>query len=184
MVDIHHVGTCDAPVSTAFAYLDDYRNATSWMFGLSRFEPADGHRDQGLGSVFHGTFSVKPVKLSSTIEITEWEQDEVISFESVKGFRNWSTWRFHDGGRVGGGWMHSRSRGRRRQRCRCCVGRVRCGWRDRLCLLGNERMAARRGDVECPRSRGHLIAWVCPTRRKGCGVHATHASPVSGAVPS
>ena len=101
MVDIHHVGTCDAPVSTAFAYLDDYRNATSWMFGLSRFEPADGHRDQGLGSVFHGTFSVKPVKLSSTIEITEWEQDEVISFESVKGFRNWSTWRFHDAGAEG-----------------------------------------------------------------------------------
>ena len=38
--------------------------------------------------------------------------------------------------------------------------------------------------MECPRFRGHLIAWVCPTRRKGCGVHATHASPVPGAVPS
>jgi hypothetical protein len=38
--------------------------------------------------------------------------------------------------------------------------------------------------LECPRFRGHLIAWVCPTRRKGCGVHATHASSVPGAVPS
>ena len=37
--------------------------------------------------------------------------------------------------------------------------------------------------LECPQFRGHLIAWVCPTRRKGCGVHATHASPVPGAVP-
>ena len=25
-------------------------------------------------------------------------------------------------------------------------------------------------DVECPRGRGHLIAWVCPTRLEGCGV--------------
>src|SRR5450755_3621334 len=24
-------------------------------------------------------------------------------------------------------------------------------------------------DLECPRGRGHLIAWVCPTRLEGCG---------------
>lgn len=93
MVDIHHEGICNAPLSVAFAYVDDYRTATSWMFGLSRFEPVDG-KDHGLGAVFEGTFAVKPVKLSSTIEVTEWEQDSVIAFDSIKGFTNRSTWRF------------------------------------------------------------------------------------------
>ena len=32
--------------------------------------------------------------------------------------------------------------------------------------------------VECPRSRGHLIAWVCPAQREGCGVHAQDAPAV------
>ena len=94
MVDIHHEGSCDAPVEVAFAYLDDYRTATDWMFGLAKFQPAPGAKDQGLGAVFDGTFAVKPVKLSSTIEITEWEKDTVIAFKSIKGFKNWSTWRF------------------------------------------------------------------------------------------
>lgn len=93
MVDIHHEGFCAAPIEVAFAYLDDYRNATDWMFGLSRFEPV-GEQVQGLGAEFDGTFSVKPVKVHSTIRVTEWKQHEIIAFESIKGFRNWSTWRF------------------------------------------------------------------------------------------
>lgn len=94
MVDIHHEGSCDAPVEVAFAYLDDYRTATDWMFGLAKFEPAAGAKDQGLGAVFEGTFSVTPVKLSSTIEITQWDKDALIAFRSIKGFKNWSTWKF------------------------------------------------------------------------------------------
>jgi uncharacterized membrane protein len=93
LVDIHHEGTCAAPVEVAFAYLDDYRNASDWMFGLARFEPV-GDKERGVGAVFDGTFQVKPVKLSSTIEVTEWRENEIIAFESIKGFRNWSTWRF------------------------------------------------------------------------------------------
>jgi hypothetical protein len=93
MVDIHHEGHCAAPVSVAFAYLDDYRNATDWMFGLAKFGPV-GAQDHGLGATFDGTFEVKPVKLSSTIEITEWEAESVIAFKSIKGFKNTSTWRF------------------------------------------------------------------------------------------
>ena len=93
MVDIHHEGICAAPVDVAFAYVDEYRNATDWMFGLARFEPA-GEQVQGKGAVFDATFQVKPVKLHSTIEVTDWKQDALIAFESVKGFRNWSTWRF------------------------------------------------------------------------------------------
>lgn len=94
MVDIHHEGSCEAPLDVAFAYLDDYRNATKWMFGLQKFQPA-GDKDHGLDAEFDGTFAVKPVKLHSTIRVTEWEQNRVIAFESIKGFKNWSTWTFH-----------------------------------------------------------------------------------------
>ena len=97
MVDIHHDGGCDAPLDVAFAYIDDYRNATDWMFGLAKFEPV-GDKDQGLGAVFDGTFQVKPVKLHSTVEVTNWEQDSLIAFESIEGFRNWSTWEFFAAG--------------------------------------------------------------------------------------
>jgi uncharacterized membrane protein len=93
MVDIHHHGVCEAPLRVAFAYVDDYRNATSWMFGLDKFAPV-GTDDHGLGAVFDATFQVRPVKLHSTIEVTSWEQDAVIAFNSIKGFRNKSTWRF------------------------------------------------------------------------------------------
>lgn len=97
MVDIHHEGTAAAPLDVAFAYVDDYRNATDWMFGLARFE-AVGEQVHGKGAVFDATFQVKPVKLHSTIEVREWEQDALIAFESVKGFRNWSTWKFEADG--------------------------------------------------------------------------------------
>ncbi len=94
MVDIHHRSSCNAPLDVAFAYLDDYRTATKWMFGLSRFEPV-GEQTSGLGAVFDGAFAVKPVQLSSRLEITRWEQDKVIALDSIKGFKNSSTWEFH-----------------------------------------------------------------------------------------
>lgn len=94
MVDIHHHGLAEAPLSVAFAYLDDYRTATTWMFGLSEFEPVDAAKIQGIGAQFNGTFAVKPIKLSSRVEITEWEQDALIALTSIKGFKNSSTWRF------------------------------------------------------------------------------------------
>ncbi|MEO9108669.1 MAG: SRPBCC family protein [Jatrophihabitantaceae bacterium] len=93
MVDIHHEATCHAPVEVTFAYVDDYRNAIKWMFGLSKFE-AIGELIRGVGSVFEGTFSVKPVNLHSTIEGTAWEQNVLIAFRSIKGFKNDSTWQF------------------------------------------------------------------------------------------
>ncbi|MGN6607877.1 MAG: SRPBCC family protein [Jatrophihabitans sp.] len=93
MVDIHHEGAAKAPLSVAFAYIDDYRTTPQWMFGLADFRPV-GAKDQGLDAVFEGTFQVKPVKLSSTVQITAWEQDALIRMESIKGFVNRSTWRF------------------------------------------------------------------------------------------
>jgi uncharacterized membrane protein len=98
MVDIHHQCRCAAPLATTFGYVDDFTNAPHWMFGLSALTPAPGSAPHGLGAVFEGSFSVPPVRLSATIEITEWEQDAVIAYRSVKGFRNWSTWRFRSEG--------------------------------------------------------------------------------------
>lgn len=97
MVEIRHEGTCAAPLEVTFAYVDDYRNAPKWLWGLAKFEPI-GENDHGLDSVFEGTYHVKPVKLSSTIRVTQWEQNEVIAFESIKGFPTRSTWRFRADG--------------------------------------------------------------------------------------
>jgi uncharacterized membrane protein len=93
MVHIHHEGIADAPVARTFEYVDDYRNTTEWMFGLSKFEPNTA-RLNGLDATFDGTFAVKPIKLHSSIRITSWAQDSVIGFESYQGFRIKSEWNF------------------------------------------------------------------------------------------
>jgi hypothetical protein len=46
------------------------------------------------------------------------------------------------------------------------------------------RVLKRHLSVECPRRRGHLIAWVCPAQREGCGVHAQDAPAVPRGVSS
>jgi uncharacterized membrane protein len=97
MPHIHHEGLADAPVSALFNYVDDYRNTTKWLFGLSKFEP-DTDVVQGLGATFDGTFAVKPIKLHSSIRITQWERDKVIALESYQGFETTSTWHFSSTG--------------------------------------------------------------------------------------
>ena len=97
MVDIHHEASCAAPVDVAFGFVDDYRTATGWIFGLAELRPV-GEHVQGVGAVFDATFHVRPVTLHSTIKVTEWEQDAVLGFVSIKGFENSSTWRFHPSG--------------------------------------------------------------------------------------
>lgn len=93
MPRIHHEGLAEAPVNVLFDYVDDYRNTTKWLFGLSSFEPSTDVI-QGLGSKFDGTFAVKPIKLHSSVEIVEWEKDKVIALKSYKGFEISSTWHF------------------------------------------------------------------------------------------
>jgi uncharacterized membrane protein len=93
MVSVHHEGECSAPIDVTFGYVDDYRNATEFMWGLAAFEP-HGEQVQGLGAVFDATFHATPVKLHSRIEVVEWKHNELIAFRSVTGFSNESTWRF------------------------------------------------------------------------------------------
>lgn len=94
MVNIHHEGACFAPLDIAFDYIDDHRTTVEWMFGLSRFIPVT-EQERGLGAVFDATFQVKPITLHSTLECTDYAEQEVIGFTSVSGFTNSSTWRFH-----------------------------------------------------------------------------------------
>jgi len=93
MPHIHHEGLAEAPVHVLFDYVDDYRNTTAWLFGLHSFEPSTDVV-QGLGSKVDGTFAVKPIKLHSSVEIVEWEKNEVIALESYKGFQLSSRWQF------------------------------------------------------------------------------------------
>jgi len=91
-VDIDIANECAAPVATAFAYADDYRNATNWLSGIQKFEPA-GDQDQGLGAVFDASMHVGAT-LHSTIKVDGWVENELISFEAIKGFPVRSVWNF------------------------------------------------------------------------------------------
>ena len=93
MVDIRHESYCAAPVQVAFAYVDDIANTTEWMFGLQSIKHVRG-AEHGVGAIYDGSFHVKPIKLSSTVEVTAWEQDALIALRSVKGFANQSRWQF------------------------------------------------------------------------------------------
>lgn len=93
MVDVHIESTVNAPVEAAFAYYNDYTNATKWLFGLASLEPR-GEQVTGLGATFDGLFKVPPVKIHTTIKVVEWVENELVVFDSIEGFRNWSTWRF------------------------------------------------------------------------------------------
>jgi uncharacterized membrane protein len=97
MVHIHRSSTAHAPLEVAFAYVDDYRTVPEWLFGVQKFEPV-GDLDRGLGAVFDGSMKLGPTTLHSTIEVTRWKADELIAFESIKGFVNRSTWHFASAG--------------------------------------------------------------------------------------
>lgn len=82
----------DAPVETAFAYTADYRNVPSWLYGVEEFVPF-GPKDYGLGAVFDGAMHVG-ITLRSRIEVDEFEENSLISFDTVKGFQIRSRWSF------------------------------------------------------------------------------------------
>lgn len=98
MVEIRHEGIAEAPLSVAYAYVDDPANVPDWMFGIGTFEAVDPALPHGLGAVYDAAFQVKPVKLSSRVEITGWKENELIELTSIKGFTNSSAWRFEADG--------------------------------------------------------------------------------------
>ncbi|PTR24997.1 polyketide cyclase/dehydrase/lipid transport protein [Rhodococcus sp. OK519] len=93
MIHVRHKAVAIVPVDLAFAHIDDYRNVPDWMFGISRFDPI-GSLDHGLGATYDATMQLGPKALKSTVEITEWEHDRLITLSSVAGFGNRSSWQF------------------------------------------------------------------------------------------
>ncbi|MFT4044467.1 MAG: SRPBCC family protein [Gordonia sp. (in: high G+C Gram-positive bacteria)] len=97
MAGIRESFVVEVPRAHVFAYINDYANVPKYMFGVSRFEPTT-EQTSGLGAVFDSAMTIGPKTFGSTVEITEWEQDEVIRLESIAGFSVTTVWRFADDG--------------------------------------------------------------------------------------
>ncbi|WP_137723006.1 SRPBCC family protein [Prescottella subtropica] len=93
MIHVRHKAVAIVPVELAFAHIDDYRNVPDWMFGITRFDPI-GEQVQGLGARYAAAMQIGPKTFTSTVEVTEWEQDRIITLSSVDGFGNRSSWMF------------------------------------------------------------------------------------------
>lgn len=93
---IEHSASADVPRSHAFAYVDNYRNVPQWMFGIQSFKSV-GDVDHGLGAIYAAEMHIGPKTLRSTLRVTEWVQDEILTPSSVEGFPTVSTWAFSDG---------------------------------------------------------------------------------------
>jgi len=91
-IEIQVESTFQAPLEVAFAYTADYRNVPEWLYGISKFEPV-GDKDYGLGAVFDGSMNLGAT-LHSRIEVNGFEENKLIAFDSIKGFKNSSRWTF------------------------------------------------------------------------------------------
>lgn len=93
MIYVRHKAVAVVPVDLAFAHIDDYRNVPDWMFGITRFDPV-GDCDQGLGARYDAAMQLGPKTMTSTVEVTEWERERIITLTSVAGFGTQSSWMF------------------------------------------------------------------------------------------
>lgn len=93
MLHVRHAAVAAVPIHVAFAYMDDHSNVPDWLFGVSEFDPI-GEFDSGLGATFDATMQIGPAKLSSRVEVTEWEENRLITVASLDGVANSSTWEF------------------------------------------------------------------------------------------
>src|ERR1700736_6193483 len=84
----------DGPLSEVFAFVDDYKNSTNYIVGMTVYKPLT-KQVSGKGSRFHfvkKTTGLPDIK--SDIEITDWTKDKKISFKSFEGFDNGGTYTF------------------------------------------------------------------------------------------
>jgi len=84
----------DRPADQVFAFVDDYKNVTRYIVGMTEYKPTT-KQTNGKGSKFRfvkKTTGLPDIK--SEVEITEWEEDRKISFKSFSGFDNGGTYTF------------------------------------------------------------------------------------------
>lgn len=85
MVEVRTTGTIERSAADVFAYVADYRRMPEWVFGITRVVPV-GDVDYGPGAVFEGAVDLGPKTLSSTAKIIAWEQNRLITLDSMAGF--------------------------------------------------------------------------------------------------
>jgi len=85
--------TINAPVTTVFGYVDDYRNTTKYMKDLVKWQPT-GKVTHGKGARFAVGMKAGPTTLSSVVDITTWTQDKAIGWHSNEGFKQIGLWAF------------------------------------------------------------------------------------------
>jgi len=85
--------TINAPVATVFAYVDDYRNTTTYMKDLVKWQPT-GKVTHGKGARFDVGMKAGPTTLSSVVDITTWLENKAIGWDSNEGFKQIGMWAF------------------------------------------------------------------------------------------
>jgi uncharacterized membrane protein len=87
--------TIDAPVEAVFAYVDDYKNTTKYMKGLTKWKPT-GKETHGKGAQFEVAMKAGPATLASVVDITTWTENGAIGWVSRTGFKQTGKWVFRD----------------------------------------------------------------------------------------
>jgi uncharacterized membrane protein len=82
----------DRPVEICFAYVDDWRNVGDWLVGVEEFRPV-GEQEQGLGAVFDAVVHAG-VRIKSRLRVTDYVEQRLIQFDSVKGIKVRNRWNF------------------------------------------------------------------------------------------
>src|SRR5947209_11999985 len=89
--------TIEAPVETVFAYVDDHRNTTKYMQGLTKWKPTTAVT-HGKGAQFEVAMKAGPTTLGSVVDITTWTENRAIGWKSIEGFKQTGKWGFRPKG--------------------------------------------------------------------------------------
>ena len=84
-VEIRVSETEDVSVESAFAYIDDYTNHPKFLHGSLPLVPITDIT-RGLGATFKGGMGLGPVTLKSTVKVVDWQENKLISVDSIAGF--------------------------------------------------------------------------------------------------
>jgi uncharacterized membrane protein len=93
--------TIARPRAEVFAYVDDWHHATDYVEGMVGWEP-QSEVTHGVGARFKATIDLKVRKLDSSLEFTDWRQDELLEWKPTGGFRQSGRWEFTDTADGGG----------------------------------------------------------------------------------
>jgi uncharacterized membrane protein len=86
-------GEVNAPVDRIFGFVDDHRNTTRYMKGLTRWSPTSDVV-HGKGAEFEVVMKAGPASLRSVVRITGWTENRTIAWRAIEGFAQSGRWAF------------------------------------------------------------------------------------------